>query len=55
VFDIAGGDCPSGCTTHEMHYFEVSADGRVQKTATWNTESHASPPDWATAYFRKYR
>jgi hypothetical protein len=55
LFDIAGGDCPSGCTTHEMHYFEVTTDGRVQKTATWNTESHAPPPDWATAYFRKYR
>jgi hypothetical protein len=55
VFDIAGGDCPSGCTEHEMHYFEVIADGRVTKIATWNANSHAPPPDWATAYFRKYR
>jgi hypothetical protein len=55
LFDIAGGDCPSGCTTHEMHYFEVTADGRVQTTATWNADSHEPTPDWATAYFRKYQ
>jgi hypothetical protein len=55
LFDIAGGDCPSGCTEHEMHYFELAADGRVPKAAIWNSKSHASPPDWATAYFRKYR
>jgi hypothetical protein len=55
VFDIAGGDCPSGCTEHEMHYLEVTADGHVHRTATWSTESHAPPPDWATVYFRKYQ
>lgn len=55
LFDIAGGDCPSGCTEHEMHYFEVAADGRVQRTGAWNTESHAPPADWATAYYRRYR
>jgi hypothetical protein len=54
LFDIAGGDCPSGCTTHDMHYFEVAADGRVQKAATWNADAHAPPPDWAIAHFRKY-
>jgi hypothetical protein len=55
VFDIAGGDCPAGCTEHDLHYFEVTADGRIQRTATWNSKSQAPPPDWATAYFRKYR
>ncbi len=54
LFDIAGGDCPSGCTEHDMHYFEVPADGSITMAAIWNSNSHAPPPDWATAYFRRY-
>jgi hypothetical protein len=55
LFNIAGGDCLAGCTTADMHYFEVSPDGQVQRTATWNTASNEPTPDWATANFRKYR
>jgi hypothetical protein len=55
IFNIAGGDCPSGCTTADMHYFAITPDGRIQTTATWNFEAHAPPPAWATAYFRKYQ
>ena len=55
LFTIAGGDCLAGCTTADMHYFEISAEGHVQKSATWNSNSHEPPPDWATAYFRKYQ
>jgi len=55
IFDLAGGDCPSGCTEHDLHYFEISADGRVLTAATWNMNSRESTPGWATAYFRKYQ
>ena len=54
VFDIAGGDCPSGCTEHELHYFAITPDGRVHTTATWKAQANEPPPDWATAYFRQY-
>jgi hypothetical protein len=55
LFNIAGGDCLAGCTTADMHYFEIAEDGRVQRTALWNSNSHEPAPDWAIATFRKYR
>jgi hypothetical protein len=54
VFDRAGGDCPSGCTEHELHYFALTPEGRVQTTATWTAQASEPPPDWATTYFRQY-
>jgi hypothetical protein len=55
IFDLAGGDCPAGCTEHELHYFAVSTDGRVQTAATWRAQATDPPPSWAIAYFRKFR
>lgn len=53
VFDLAGGDCPVGCTTHELYYFHVSAGGRAREIATWKPSS-AEPPGWVKSYFRQY-
>ena len=58
VFDLAGGDCPSGCTTHEMYYFEVSADGRALEMGAWKDSGEETPrwvkPRWVKSYFRQY-
>lgn len=56
IFDIAGGDCPSGCLEHQLHYFEITADGTVAQSDAWDSKLHRdAPPEWATDNFRKYR
>lgn len=42
-----------GCTTHEMYYFEVSADGRAHEIAKWK-DSSGEPPDWLKSHFRQH-
>ena len=44
LFDRASGDCPSGCTTHELHLVEVSDAGMVSAATTdtrWRTVDDA--------------
>jgi len=39
VFDLAGGDCPAGCTEHELYFFAVTSPGLVQTTAMWKPQN----------------
>jgi len=55
VLDLAGGDCPSGCTEHELHYFQTALDGNVQPAGTWMPREEGSSPEWVNTYFRTYR
>ena len=55
VLDLAGGDCPSGCTEHELHYFQTALDGNVQPAGTWMSRKEGSSPEWVNTYFRTYR
>jgi hypothetical protein len=41
VFDDAGGDCPSGCTTHHQYYFVTDGSGGISRVAEW---SNSAPP-----------
>jgi hypothetical protein len=54
IFDIAGGDCPAGCTEHELHYFKVCPDGKAREIAMC-AHGCEPPPDWVKLYFRQYR
>jgi hypothetical protein len=55
VFDLASGDCPAGCTEHELHYFAITPGGLVQITAIWKPQHDESPPEWTPTYYRTYR
>lgn len=50
VFDNASGDCPAGCTVHDVHYFVVKGDGSPQIEGTWSSESSEAPPAWVNTY-----
>lgn len=45
IFDAAGGDCPSGCTTHTFSGFTSEADGGVTALGDW-TPGTAPTPGW---------
>ncbi|HTV26036.1 MAG TPA: hypothetical protein VMG12_45375 [Polyangiaceae bacterium] len=47
VVDRAGGDCPAGCTEHDMLGFESDAAGQISALGAWTTGSGAAPA-WAT-------
>ncbi len=53
VFEIGGGDCPSGCTEGEDFHFRSTAPGVVElvDTFSWNTnEAWPEWPDWYATY-----
>jgi len=37
IFDLAGGDCPAGCTEHELHYFTMTPDAPYRVVASSRT------------------
>jgi hypothetical protein len=41
--DRAGGDCPSGCTEHEVHGFASDAAGQVSALGVWGSPSDPVP------------
>jgi hypothetical protein len=44
--DRAGGDCPSGCTEHEVHGFASNAAGQVSTLGVWSSLSGDPAPAW---------
>lgn len=48
LVDRAGGDCPSGCTEHELHGFTSDAAGQVTALGEWSSTSGEPAPAWAT-------
>jgi hypothetical protein len=55
VFDVAGGDCPAGCTSHDLRYFEVGARGKIRRRAHSRSVMAYAAPDWVRSYWRRYR
>jgi hypothetical protein len=52
VVDRAGGDCPSGCTSHEAYLFRSTRAGEVEALEAWDSMSVASAPAWFTRLCR---
>jgi hypothetical protein len=50
--DRAGGDCPSGCTEHEVHGFASDAAGQVSALGVWSSLSGDPAPAWVSAICR---
>jgi hypothetical protein len=50
VIDRAGGDCPSGCTSHEAHHFASDPAGQVSALEVWQSPDSAPlpAPEWYT-------
>lgn len=46
VFDVAWGDCQSGCTDHEYHHFSTEPDGTVTGGESWYDHGITPPPAW---------
>jgi hypothetical protein len=44
--DRAGGDCPSGCTEHEVHGFSSDTVGQVTALGEWSSVSGEPAPAW---------
>jgi hypothetical protein len=44
--DRASGDCPSGCTEHEVHRFASDAAGQVSALDVWDSLSGEPAPAW---------
>jgi hypothetical protein len=50
--DRAGGDCPSGCTEHEVHGFASDAAGQVSMLGVWSSLSGDPAPAWVSEICR---
>jgi hypothetical protein len=50
--DRAGGDCPSGCTEHEVHGFASDAAGQVTALGVWSSLSGDPAPAWVSEICR---
>jgi hypothetical protein len=46
--DRAGGDCPSGCTEHEVYGFSSDAAGQVTALGEWSSLSGDPAPAWVS-------
>ncbi|MGZ5967112.1 MAG: hypothetical protein ACXWP4_05555 [Polyangiales bacterium] len=44
AFDRAGGDCPAGCTTHDVSHFRSTPDGAVTLVDTFKTDPYGGTP-----------
>jgi hypothetical protein len=53
--DRAGGDCPSGCTEHEVHGFASNAAGQVSTLGVWSSLSGDPAPAWVSEICRPTR
>jgi hypothetical protein len=53
--DRAGGDCPSGCTEHEVHGFASNAAGQVSTLGVWSSLSGDPAPAWVSEICRPMR
>jgi hypothetical protein len=47
IVDRAGGDCPAGCTTHDMRAFRSDAAGQITPLGSWSSNSGDAAPAWA--------
>jgi hypothetical protein len=54
VFDLASGDCPSGCINHKYFYFVSSPLEAPRYAGEWQPQM-GSAPDWMKRYGRCYR
>jgi hypothetical protein len=46
VFDRAGGDCPAGCTTHDLTHFRTDLDGSIVLVEKVSTADGSRLPSW---------
>lgn len=53
-FDRAGGDCPAGCTEHQISGFSVSIGGEVTPLGVWGTGIEGSEP-WPEGLYEELR
>jgi hypothetical protein len=47
VLDQAGGDCPAGCTTHQLFLWEVTGTSTVALVDQWDSQTQLPMPNWA--------
>jgi hypothetical protein len=44
AFDRAGGDCPAGCTTHDVQHFRSTPDGANTLVESFKTDPYGGSP-----------
>ena len=54
VFDLASGDCPSGCINHQLFYFTTTPGTAPRFGGEWR-RGDGTPPDWARRYGKCFR